>query len=195
MAFGPYACYSSSRLSSQPTDLTTATSLLLFLSQNLLSTLNCVALFFFIALYPPSKQDEVSCTLEVLHVSCFLIYVSLCSKLQSETLTESINKVLGGKKRRFLETIELQIGLKGYDPSKDKRFSGSVVLPAVCRPKLKVCVLGDELHCDEAKEAGLDFLGIEDLKKYKRDKKMVKKLGKLIAIPRTIVTFMMSPYF
>jgi len=56
-------------------------------------------------------------------------------------------------------------------------------------------VLGDELHCDEAKEAGLDFLGIEDLKKYKRDKKMVKKLGKLIAIPRTIVTFRMSPYF
>ena len=123
-----------------------------------------------------------------------LIYF-LCSKLQSETLTESINKVLSGKKRRFLETIELQIGLKGYDPSKDKRFSGSVVLPAVCRPKLKVCVLGDELHCDEAKEAGLDFLGIEDLKKYKRDKKMVKKLGKLIAIPRTIVTFRMSPYF
>eukprot|EP00735_Rhodelphis_limneticus_P000752 TRINITY_DN11277_c0_g1::TRINITY_DN11277_c0_g1_i1::g.630::m.630 TRINITY_DN11277_c0_g1::TRINITY_DN11277_c0_g1_i1::g.630 ORF type:complete len:221 (-),score=65.11,sp/B7F845/R10A_ORYSJ/62.96/4e-87,Ribosomal_L1/PF00687.16/2.6e-50 TRINITY_DN11277_c0_g1_i1:94-735(-) len=99
------------------------------------------------------------------------------SKLQSETLTESIQKVLGGKKRRFLETIELQIGLKGYDPSKDKRFSGSVVLPHVCRPKLKVCVLGDEQHCDEAKEAGLDFLGIEDLKKYKRDKKMVKKLA------------------
>jgi len=99
------------------------------------------------------------------------------SKLQGETLTESVNKVLGGKKRRFLETIELQVGLKGYDPSKDKRFSGSVVLPSVCRPKLKVCVLGDELHCDEAKEAGLDFLGIEDLKKYKRDKKMVKKLA------------------
>jgi len=99
------------------------------------------------------------------------------SKLQGETLTDSIQKVLGGKKRRFLEAVELQIGLKNYDPSKDKRFSGSVLLPNICRPTLKVCVLGDELHCDEAKEAGIDFLGIEDLKKYKRDKKLVKKLA------------------
>jgi ribosomal protein L1 len=26
------------------------------------------------------------------------------------------------KKRRFRETIELQIGLRDYDPDKDKRF-------------------------------------------------------------------------
>lgn len=30
------------------------------------------------------------------------------------------------KKRNFLETVELQIGLKNYDPQKDKRFSGTV---------------------------------------------------------------------
>jgi large subunit ribosomal protein L10Ae len=30
------------------------------------------------------------------------------------------------KKRHFLETVELQIGLKNYDPQKDKRFSGTV---------------------------------------------------------------------
>jgi ribosomal protein L1 len=35
------------------------------------------------------------------------------------------------KKRKFTETIDLQIGLKNYDPQKDKRFSGTVkyVLP------------------------------------------------------------------
>jgi large subunit ribosomal protein L10Ae len=27
-----------------------------------------------------------------------------------------------GKKRNFVETIELQIGLKNYDPQRDKRF-------------------------------------------------------------------------
>lgn len=27
---------------------------------------------------------------------------------------------------RFLETVELQISLKNYDPQKDKRFSGTV---------------------------------------------------------------------
>jgi len=100
------------------------------------------------------------------------------SKLQSETLTEAVRKILEGKKRRFLSTVELQIGLKSYDPSKDKRFNGSLVLPHTCRPNLKVCVLGDELHCDEAKEAGIDNLGLDDLAKYKRDKKMVKKLAK-----------------
>jgi len=41
------------------------------------------------------------------------------------------------KKRGFTETIELQIGLKNYDPQKDKRFSGSIRLPYVPRPKLK----------------------------------------------------------
>lgn len=30
------------------------------------------------------------------------------------------------KKRGFLESVELQIGLKNYDPQKDKRFSGTV---------------------------------------------------------------------
>src|SRR5438270_9822104 len=30
------------------------------------------------------------------------------------------------KKRNFIETIELQIGLKNYDPQRDKRFSGTV---------------------------------------------------------------------
>lgn len=29
---------------------------------------------------------------------------------------------------RFLETVELQISLKNYDPQKDKRFSGTVRL-------------------------------------------------------------------
>jgi len=29
------------------------------------------------------------------------------------------------KKRNFVETVELQIALKNYDPQKDKRFSGT----------------------------------------------------------------------
>lgn len=44
-------------------------------------------------------------------------------------LYECVNEVLNKskeKKRNFLETVELQIGLKNYDPQKDKRFSGTV---------------------------------------------------------------------
>lgn len=42
------------------------------------------------------------------------------------------------KKRNFLETVELQIGLKNYDPQRDKRFSGTVRLPVVPRPNMSI---------------------------------------------------------
>jgi len=42
------------------------------------------------------------------------------------------------KKRNFLETVELQIGLKNYDPQRDKRFSGTVKLPVVPRPNMAI---------------------------------------------------------
>ena len=42
------------------------------------------------------------------------------------------------KKRNFLETVELQIGLKNYDPQRDKRFSGTVKLPRVPRPGMSI---------------------------------------------------------
>ncbi|KAH7666852.1 Ribosomal protein L1/ribosomal biogenesis protein [Dioscorea alata] len=61
------------------------------------------------------------------------------SKLQSDVLIEAITQVVGdakAKKRNFTETIELQIGLKNYDPQKDKRFSGSVKLPHIPRANL-----------------------------------------------------------
>lgn len=42
------------------------------------------------------------------------------------------------KKRNFLETVELQIGLKNYDPQRDKRFSGTIKLPTVPRPNMAI---------------------------------------------------------
>lgn len=45
------------------------------------------------------------------------------------------------KPRKFQESIELQIGLKNYDPQKDKRFSGTVKLPYIPRPNMKVRAL------------------------------------------------------
>jgi large subunit ribosomal protein L10Ae len=51
------------------------------------------------------------------------------SKVSRETYAESVKAVIQGskdKKRKFLETVELQVMLKNYDPQKDKRFSGTV---------------------------------------------------------------------
>lgn len=62
------------------------------------------------------------------------------------------------KPRKFTETIELQIGLKNYDPQKDKRFSGSVKLPHIPRPKMKVCMLGDAQHVEEVNYVQLNCL-------------------------------------
>ena len=44
------------------------------------------------------------------------------------------------KKRNFLETVELQIGLKNYDPQRDKRFSGTIKLPTLPRPRKSIPV-------------------------------------------------------
>lgn len=51
---------------------------------------------------------------------------------------ELLEYSLETKKRNFLETVELQIGLKNYDPQRDKRFSGTVRLPQVPRPGMAI---------------------------------------------------------
>merc|ERR1711872_80678 len=103
------------------------------------------------------------------------------SKVPKETLYECVQAVLSAatdKKRKFTETVDLQIGLKNYDPQKDKRFSGTVKLKHVPRPKFKVCLLGDQQHCDQAKSLGLPSMSADDLKKLNKGKKKVKKLAK-----------------
>ncbi|MFQ6651238.1 hypothetical protein Gotur_022505, partial [Gossypium turneri] len=103
------------------------------------------------------------------------------SKLQSDALREAISTIVANSKeksRKFTETIELQIGLKNYDPQKDKRFSGSVKLPHIPRPKMKICMLGDAQHVEEAEKIGLDYMDVEALKKLNKNKKLVKKLAK-----------------
>ncbi|ORX88410.1 60S ribosomal protein L1-B [Basidiobolus meristosporus CBS 931.73] len=103
------------------------------------------------------------------------------SKISVAAVRESVRVVLAEsqeKARKFTETIELQIGLKNYDPQRDKRFSGTIKLPNVPRPKMSVCVLGDAHHCDQAKEQGLESMSVEDLKKLNKNKKLIKKLAK-----------------
>jgi len=102
------------------------------------------------------------------------------SKLSNDTLTEAVEAILKHsteKKRGFTETIELQVALKNYDPNKDKRFSGTVRLPQAPKKKFTVAIIGDQKHIDEAKKLGIPALSQDDLKKLKKDKKLVKKLA------------------
>merc|ERR1711934_272921 len=79
------------------------------------------------------------------------------------------------------ESIELQINLKNYDPQKDKRFAGTVKLRFVPKPKMQVCILGDQVHCDQAKANSLPNMSLDDLKKLNKDKKLVKKYDAFLA--------------
>lgn len=102
------------------------------------------------------------------------------SKISNDVLKEAIANLLEAsrvKARKFEETIELQIGLKNYDPQKDKRFSGSVKLPNIPRPRMKVCVLGDVKHCEQAQAIQVESRTVEELKKLNKNKKLVKKLA------------------
>merc|ERR1712072_746067 len=85
------------------------------------------------------------------------------------------------KKRNFLETVELQIGLKNYDPQRDKRFSGTIKLPNVPRPGMSICILGDQHDIDRAKHHGLDAMSADDLKKLNKNKKLARKYDAFIA--------------
>ena len=103
------------------------------------------------------------------------------SKVTNDMIRKAVEAVQAGaeeKKREFVETIELQIGLKNYDPQKDKRFSGVIKLPHIPRPKMRVCVLGDAYHCEKAAALGLEFKNAEGLKNFNKNKKLIKKFAK-----------------
>jgi len=103
------------------------------------------------------------------------------SKVSTDQMRKAVDTVIEGskeKKREFVETIELQIGLKNYDPQKDKRFAGNIKLPHIPRPKMRVCVLGDAFHCEKAAALGLEFKNAEGLKNFNKNKKLIKKFAK-----------------
>ncbi|KAH9919719.1 ribosomal protein L1-like protein [Fomitopsis serialis] len=100
------------------------------------------------------------------------------SKLSVASVRGSVKELLaeanGDKKRNFVETIELQIGLKNYDPQRDKRFSGTVKLPNVPRPRMSICILADA--------ATSTYMSVDDLKKLNKNKKLtlIKQIPRLL---------------
>uniref|UniRef100_A0A3Q0QTF5 Ribosomal protein L10a n=1 Tax=Amphilophus citrinellus TaxID=61819 RepID=A0A3Q0QTF5_AMPCI len=66
-------------------------------------------------------------------------------KVSRDTLYEAVKEVLQGsvsKPRKFVESVELQISLKNYDPQKDKRFSGTVRFdPLLSHPPFSLSLL------------------------------------------------------
>jgi len=94
-----------------------------------------------------------------------------------QNVQQLLDYSLNEKKRNFLETVELQIGLKNYDPQRDKRFSGTVKLPKIPRPGMTVCILGDQHDIDRAKHHGVDAMSADDLKKTQPEQEADQEAG------------------
>merc|ERR1712037_844381 len=82
------------------------------------------------------------------------------SKLSADVLRDAVQTVKKGSEE------------------KTRKFNETVKLPSIPRPKLKVCVLGDAKHCEEAQGIGLDSMSTDALKKLNKNKKLIKKLAK-----------------
>merc|ERR1712028_280591 len=117
------------------------------------------------------------------------VYRVNMSKIPADALKETIKAVLDGaaeKKRKFCETIELQVVLKNYDTQKDKRFAGSIKLPNIPRPRLSCCILGDAKHVEAAKAAGIPCMDVEALKALSKDNFFLASQSILKQIPRLL---------
>lgn len=110
----------------------------------------------------------------------------MTSKITMQNVADAVTEMRQKKvkDRKFVETVELQIALKDYDPQKDKRFVGSVRLPNVPRPKLKICIIADAKHAEEVAKNNIDVdvTDLEALKKFNKDKKLVKGWAKKYAL-------------
>ena len=79
------------------------------------------------------------------------------------TVEEAIALVKTGAKAKFDETVEIAMNL-GVDPRHaDQMVRGTVTLPNGTGKSLRVAVFARGAKADEAKEAGADIVGAEDL--------------------------------
>jgi len=92
-------------------------------------------------------------------------YQELLKKIDKDvySLKEAVEKVKDLKSAKFDETVELALKL-GVDPRHaDQMIRGSVVLPHGTGKKVKVAVLAKGDKAEEAKAAGADIVGEEEI--------------------------------
>ena len=91
---------------------------------------------------------------------------SLLEKVDREkiySLEEGSSQVLGLKSAKFDETVEMAVWLNVDPRHADQMVRGSVVLPHGTGKTVRVAVFAKEGKADEAKKAGADVIGADDL--------------------------------
>ncbi|MBE7081351.1 MAG: 50S ribosomal protein L1 [Clostridiales bacterium] len=93
-------------------------------------------------------------------------YVDSAKTIEAAKLyevNEAIDIVLNTAKAKFDETVELHVRL-GVDPKQaDQQVRGVLVLPNGTGKNVRVLVLAKGEKADQAKEAGADFVGAEEM--------------------------------
>ncbi|MEM6727154.1 MAG: 50S ribosomal protein L1 [Pseudomonadota bacterium] len=83
--------------------------------------------------------------------------------VQNVSVEEAVKLVKGNAKAKFDETVEIAMNL-GVDPRHaDQMVRGTVTLPNGTGKTVRVAVFARGPKADEAKEAGADIVGAEDL--------------------------------
>lgn len=99
-------------------------------------------------------------------------------------LEEALPLVKGMAKAKFDESIDVAINL-GVDPRKsDQMVRGSVVLPNGTGKTVRVAVFADGDKAADAREAGADIVGLDDLAQQVRDGNL--NFDVVIATPDTM---------
>ncbi len=93
-------------------------------------------------------------------------YIDSAKTIESAKLydvDEAFGLVIDTAKAKFDETVELHVRL-GVDPKQaDQQVRGVIVLPNGTGKNVRVLVFAKEAKADEARAAGADFVGAEDL--------------------------------
>ncbi len=90
----------------------------------------------------------------------------LQSKIEKEreySVKDAIALIKELKSVKFDETVDISLKLNVDPRHADQMIRGSVVLPAGTGKVVRVAVLAKDLKADEAKEAGADIVGSDDL--------------------------------
>ncbi|MBN2009565.1 50S ribosomal protein L1 [candidate division KSB1 bacterium] len=88
--------------------------------------------------------------------------IALLEKGTEYTLSEGISILKKAKSAKFDETVDVAIRL-GVDPRRaDQMIRGAVSLPHGTGKQVRVLVLASDAKQKEAKDAGADYVGLED---------------------------------
>ncbi len=99
--------------------------------------------------------------------------------MDEKSLKESVGKLKESSQRKFKQTVDLIINLKGLDLKKpEHQVELFLQLPKYKGKKSKICALVGPEMGDSAKNSMDAYVTLPDFDKYQQDKKLIRKLAR-----------------